>query len=355
MRALSFDDIQLVPRFNNIPSRKDVSTRVQFGDLTLDVPIFSSNMDTITDSKMARTMYKLGGLGFLHRFCSIEENISMYDYATKEWQNTREPRKIEAEAVVSLGVNEGLDRFHALYEIGARYFCIDVAHGHSESVGRMIKSLKKFSDDIYVVAGNVCTRMGAEYLAGCGADAIKIGVGPGSACTTRIKTGFGIPQFTAIRECSRVNVFKIADGGIRTPGDAVKAFAAGADAIMLGGMLAGCDETPGELITDIAQDFRGDWKATNDSYKIFRGMASKEAQDDFMGSMSDWKAAEGVEITVKVKGPASNVVNELMGGIRSGMTYCGANNIREIRERAEWVEISPAGAAEAKPHGEGRL
>jgi IMP dehydrogenase len=232
MKALSFDDISLVPRYSNIASRRDVNTDVRFGNLTLRIPVFSANMDTITGPRMARKMYELGGLGFLHRFCSVEDNVLLYEDITKEPCNypgatLDNTSLLGCEAVVSLGVNEGLDRFHALYEVGARYFCIDVAHGHSESVGDMIKRLKEFSDDTFIVAGNVCEPVGASYLADKGADAIKVGIGPGSACSTRIKTGFGVPQFSAIRDCRRVNCFLIADGGIRTPGDAVKAFVAG--------------------------------------------------------------------------------------------------------------------------------
>lgn len=328
MKALSFDDIQLIPRYNNIPSRKHVSTQVTLGEFHLDIPVLSANMDTITGVKMANKMAFLGGLGVLHRFCSIDENIHMYNQSSR--------------AVVSLGVNEGLDRFTSLYhKAGARTFCVDVAHGHCQVVGDMIRSIKNVAKDAYIIAGNVCTAEGAEYLATNGADAIKVGIGPGSACTTRIKTGFGIPQFTAIQECRQVNCFIIADGGIKTPGDAVKAFAAGADAIMLGGMLSGTDETPGEVI--------------DGEYKIFRGMASKEAQDSYMGSMPEWKTSEGVEMVVKYKGSVESVIRDLMGGIRSGMTYCGANNLQEIRQRARWVEITSAGVAEAKPHGQGRL
>ena len=359
MKALSFDDISLVPRYNNIASRKDVSTNVQFGDLTLGIPVLSSNMDTVTGLYMAAEIANEGGLGFLHRFMSIEDNAIMYDtLKTREY-----------EAVVSLGVNEGLDRFHALYEVGARYFCIDIAHGHSKPVGQMVQKIKEFDDWVFVIAGNVCHAAGAEYLADKGADAVKVGIGPGSVCSTRIKTGFGVPQFTAIRDCRRVNCILIADGGIRAPGDAVKALYAGADVVMLGGMLAGTDETPGEIIeakdpTDIIGAFGANtytqingldhshMQRSLGKFKVFRGMASKEAQDDFMGSMNDWKTAEGVEIRVPAKGPVADVISEIMGGIRSGMTYCGANTLQQIRERADHVEITAAGRIEGTPHGQ---
>jgi IMP dehydrogenase len=352
MKALSFDDVTLVPRYNNISSRKDVETGVQFGRLKLRIPVMSSNMDTITGVQMAGKMTYLGGLGFLHRFCSIEENVKMFmELGTGNGGGC---------AVMSLGVNEGLDRFQALYEVGARFFCVDIAHGHSREVGKIIRQIKEAANDAFVVAGNVCTAEGAEYLVDKGADAIKVGIGPGSVCSTRVKTGFGVPQFTAIQECRHVNCFLIADGGIKTPGDAVKAFAAGADAIMLGGMLAGTDETPGELFQEYTEEYVnvGESPRKNyygSKYKVFRGMASKEAQEEFMGSMSDWKTSEGVEIRVRAKGPVANVIADLMGGIRSGMTYCGANNLKQIRERARWVEITAAGAAEGKPHGQARL
>jgi IMP dehydrogenase len=358
-RALSFDDITLVPRYNNIQSRKDVDTSVQFGRLQLQLPVFSSNMDTITGPKMSIKMRELGGLGFLHRFCDITKNVQLY--IDTQWDYVDGvPAKIKSEAVVSLGVNEGIERFAALYEVGARYFCVDIAHGHSREVGRIVTKIKEAASDVFVIAGNVCTAEGAEYLVDKGADAIKVGIGPGSVCSTRVKTGFGVPQFTAIQECRHVNCFLIADGGIKTPGDAVKAFAAGADAIMLGGMLAGTDETPGEITQDFTLEhhtigFPPRKQYHGPKYKVFRGMASKEAQEDFMGSMSDWKTAEGVELRVQAKGSVANVIADLMGGIRSGMTYCGANNIHQIRERARWVEITAAGAAEGRPHGQGRL
>ncbi|MCI0561903.1 MAG: guanosine monophosphate reductase, partial [Nitrososphaera sp.] len=326
MRALSFDDISLMPRYNNIPSRKVVDTSVKFGRLTLRMPIMSANMDTITGVRMAAKMTYLGGLGFLHRFCSIDENVRMFmELGTGNGGGA---------AVMSLGVNEGLDRFRALHTVGARYFCLDVAHGHSKEIGKLVTQIKEYDQGVFLVAGNVCTAEGAEYLADKGADAIKVGIGPGSVCSTRVKTGFGIPQFTAIQECRHVNCFLIADGGVKTPGDAVKAFAAGADAIMVGGMLAGTDETPGDVVEEPIYETASPAGFLRRKVKRFRGMASKEAQDAFMGSMADWKTAEGIEIKVEAKGPVADVMADLMGGIRSGMTYCGANTIGQIRERA---------------------
>jgi IMP dehydrogenase len=352
-KGYSFDDVLLVPRYNDIPSRKDVDTSIKFGELHLSIPVLSANMDTITGSNMAREIANLGGLGVLHRFCSIEDNIKMYcesidrHYTDPVAQYGIVPQSYERHTVVSLGVNEGLERCEALYQVGARYFCVDVAHGHTKAIGKFVKLLKKQYSDIFVIGGNVATHAAADYLASCGADAIKVGIGPGSVCTTRIKTGCGVPQLTAIMDCAKVDRIIIADGGIKTPGDAVKALAAGAHVIMLGGMLAGCDETPGE-VQDDHYPFAG-------KHKLFRGMASKEAQEDFMGSMAGWKAAEGVQIKVRAKGPVKNVIADLMGGIRSGMTYCGSRNIEALHRNAEFIEVTSNCVKENTPHGEGRL
>lgn len=356
-KGYSFDDVLLVPRYNDIPSRKDVDTSVQFGNFELQLPVLSSNMDTVTGHMMANKMFSLGGMGVLHRFCTIQENIDMYHNAAfrhdigmiTPWtpNGNTDPWIKEKEAVISLGVNEDLERFEALYAAGARYFCVDVAHGHTKAIGKFVKQLKQNQSGVFVIAGNVATHAGADYLASCGADAIKVGIGPGSVCTTRIKTGCGVPQLTAIMDCAKVDRIIIADGGIRTPGDAVKALAAGAHVVMLGGMLAGCNETPG----DFAFDVFGDGKPC----KIYRGMASKEAQEDFMGAMAEWKAAEGIQIKVRAKGPIADVLNDLMGGIRSGMTYCGAKDIAALHRNAEFIEVTANGVRENAAHGEGRL
>ena len=341
--ALTFDDVLMVPMYNRFTSRNDerIDTSVTLGDYKFQIPIISSNMDTITGSEMAKKMGHLGGLGILHRFCSIEDNVK--EFIQVSGNKSSPGGACGSESIeyttcgVSIGVNEGLTRAEALYDTGARIFCIDVAHGHSESVIQMIKQMKQKYKDILLIAGNVCTYAGADILVGAGADVIKVGIGPGSVCTTRIKTGVGVPQFTAIQDCKRINRPIIADGGLRTPGDIAKAIAAGATMVMLGNMLAGTDETPGDVHP------KGDWKT-------FRGMASKEANEDFYGAMTDWKTAEGISTSVQCKGPVENVIKDIMGGIRSSLTYNGAHNFTELRRSVEFVRITQAGRIESGAH-----
>jgi IMP dehydrogenase len=308
LRGLTFDDVLLVPGYNGIKSRQLVTTDAKLGGKTFSIPVMSSNMDTITDVAMANYMIDAGGLGIMHRFMSIDTNV-------KRFKEVKDVKRVGFS--LGLGMQE-IERAEALIAIGAEICCVDVAHGHSKEVNRTIRTLReKFKDNLMIIAGNVATYAGADYLAAAGADAVKVGIGSGSVCTTRIKTGYGVPQLTAIQDCRKVDRHIIADGGIRTPGDAVKALAAGADFIMLGGMLAGTDETPGEVIEKVGDDGK------MQRYKRFRGMASQEAQEDFMGQMSEWKTAEGVALEVKCRGPAAAVVRDLIGGLRSGMTYCG--------------------------------
>jgi IMP dehydrogenase len=335
--ALTFDDVLMVPNYCGFESRKEVSTSVKLGPYDFSIPVISSNMDTITGSEMARRMCELGGLGILHRFCSIEDNVKMFKDAV-EW--SYHDAEYHCHVGVSVGVNEGMDRANALYAAGARIFCVDVAHGHSKLVNQMIKQLKELPD-VFVIAGNVATYAGADYLAGCGADAIKVGIGPGSVCTTRIKTGMGVPQLTAIMDCAKCSKPIIADGGCRTPGDVAKALAAGARMVMLGGMLAGTDETPGEMRQVGPPDIM---------VKSFRGMASREAVEDFFGNMDDWKTAEGVAVEIPYKGPVEHVIKDVIGGLRSCMTYAGAATLEELTRRVEFVKITQAGRIESNAH-----
>jgi IMP dehydrogenase len=334
-RGLTFDDVLLIPGYNGIKSRGHVTTSIKIKGRVFDVPVVSSNMDTVTGLAMAKLMAASGGLALLHRFQSIDDNVKMFKAAG------------DAKHVgVSIGLgNDGMARAEALVAAGAEIVCVDVAHGHSKDVNVQVRQLKeKWGDNLLVIAGNVATYAGADYLAAAGADVIKVGIGPGSVCTTRIKTGYGVPQLTAILECSKVDRAVIADGGIRTPGDAVKALAAGADLVMLGGMLAGTEEAPGDLIERAGPDGKPQ------RFKRFRGMASREAQEDFMGQMAEWKTAEGVAMEVPARGSAKAVLLDIMGGIRSGMTYCGAGEIRDLKRKAQFIEVTRAGQAESRPH-----
>jgi IMP dehydrogenase len=338
-RGLTFDDVLLVPAYNGIKSRNLVTTSVKIAGKTFEIPLVSSNMDTITGLEMAKFMANQGGLALLHRFMSIEENVRIFKLA----QDT-------AHVGISIGLGkDGLQRAEALIAAGAEIICVDVAHGHSKEVNRTIRELREnWHQNIMIIAGNVATYAGADYLASAGADVIKVGIGSGSVCTTRLKAGYGVPQLTAIFECSKIDRSIIADGGIRYAGDAVKALAAGADLIMLGGMLSGTDEAPGDFIERTLPD------GTKQKLKKFRGMASREAQEDFMGQMQDWKTAEGVATEVLAKGPAMNIVMDIMGGIRSGMTYSGASEIRDLKRKAQFIEITQAGRVESSPHALGR-
>lgn len=335
-RGITFDDVLLVPGYNGIRSRQAVTTEVTLGRVALKIPVMSSNMDTITGSEMAMAFAKHGGLGILHRFMSIEQNLA-------EFRRARTAGPVG----VSIGVSgDSMERAEALVAAGADILCVDVAHGHSKMVNQTVRALRdRFGDNVCIIAGNVATYAGADYLSAAGADVIKVGIGPGSVCTTRIKTGFGVPQLTAILDCSKVDRPLIADGGIRNPGDAVKALAAGAACVMLGGMLAGTSETPGATVERTGPDGKPQL------FKVFRGMASREAQEDFMGAMADWKTAEGIAIEVPARGPVSNVLADVMGGIRSGMTYCGAKDLKELQRKAQFMEVSHASVAESLPHG----
>ncbi len=322
-RGLTFDDVLLTPGYGNV-SRDDGSVETQLGHYKYSIPIIAANMDTICGAKMAIAMADLGGLGILHRFMASKENVAVF----KEVMN----RGGYLGVGVSVGVGEN-ERVRAsmLYYAGARTFCVDVAHAHGKQVGKMVKHLKGTYDDIYVIAGNVATYGGADYLVGVGADAVKVGVGAGSVCTTREVTGFGVPQLSAIMDCMRINKPIIADGGIRTSGDAVKALAAGATMVMLGGMLAGTDEALGG--------------------RIYRGMASVDAREAYSGAAKG--AAEGITIPVKSKGPVSGTIREVIGGIKSGLSYAGAKNLDELRRKAQFVEVTQAVVREGTPHGLG--
>jgi len=329
-QAITFDDVLLIPSYNHHESRRivNISMTDRLHKLTLELPVMSSNMDTITESRMANFMHAKGGIGVLHRFLSIEDNI-------------REFKKCKGNTFVSIGCTEKeLQRAEALRDAGAKYFCIDVAHAHAKYVGKTLKSLRKILTDCCIMAGNVATYAGADYLASCGADIIKAGIGGGSVCSTRVKTGFGVPMLTCIQDCSRSDRSIVADGGIRTSGDVVKALAFGADFVMIGGMLAGTAPTPGEVIE----------KEDGSKVKLYRGMASREAQESFLGQMHDWKTAEGVSTEVPYREVENEIIADLVGGLRSGLTYAGADSIAELQRKLNYLVITPSARMENLPH-----
>ena len=328
--AITFDDVLLIPAYNHHESRRvvDISMTDRLGKLSLQLPVISSNMDTITESKMANFMHAKGGIGALHRFLSIEDNIAEF-------------KRCKGPVFVSVGCSESeLQRAEALRDAGADYFCVDVAHAHAKYVGKTLKNLRQLLGTRCIMAGNVATYAGADYLASCGADIIKAGIGGGSVCSTRIKTGFGIPMLTCIQDCARTDRSIVADGGIRTSGDIVKALAFGADFVMIGGMLAGTEPTPGDVIT----------KPNGAQIKRYRGMASREAQEEFLGQMHEWKTAEGVAAEVPYRNNQEAIVADIVGGLRSGLTYAGSNTISELQRKLNYVLVTQAGRLESLPH-----
>ncbi|KYG64112.1 guanosine monophosphate reductase [Bdellovibrio bacteriovorus] len=332
-KGLTFDDVLIIPARSDIRSRRDPQlTSKLTKKITIETPIISANMDTVTEYDMAFAMHQLGGIGILHRFITTEEQAL-------------QARRLKEAGVkhvsASVGVGEEFKaRAKTLIDGGVDIITIDIAHGHSIQMMETLKWLKDHYPNIEIIAGNLATPDAARDLIEAGADAIKVGIGPGSMCTTRIITGAGVPQLTAIGLCAEVadsyGVPVIADGGIRTSGDMVKAFAAGASTVMLGSMLAGTIESPGEI---------------KNGKKQYRGMASRSAQESWRGGVPQGMAPEGEATQVNVKGHVKDVILEVTGGIRSGMSYVNANSIAEIREKALFMEMSANGIAESRAHG----
>lgn len=334
-QAITYDDVLLVPSYNHHESRRtvDISQTDRSGKLNLSLPVFTANMDTVTEHAMANFIGSKGGMGILHRFMDIATNVAEF-------------KKCQYKAAVSIGCQtQDLERVEALRAAGAEIFCLDVAHAHAKYVGKTLKSIREMiGDNGCLIAGNVATYAGADYLASCGADIIKVGIGGGSVCTTRIKTGFGVPNVTAILECSRVDRSIIADGGIRTPGDIVKAIAFGADFVMIGSMLSGTRPTPGKIIEEMTADGK------TKKVKTYRGMASAEVQSDYHGTMPEWKTAEGVATTTPYREDEELIIADIIGGLRSGLTYGGSATIKELQRKLDYVVVTQAGRVESLPH-----
>ena len=330
--SLSYGDVLLVPKYSDIVSRKEVDISSALDCWReLDLPIISSPMDTITESSMANAMANEGGLGIIHRYNSIEMQ------AQQAYQVSDHDRKAAAIGITG----DYLERAQALYDVGVRILCLDVAHGHHILMKKAITSLKALYSDVHIMAGNVATKKGFEDLASWGADSIRCNIGGGSICSARVQTGHGVPGLQTIFDCFQADVDRdvkiIADGGIRNSGDIVKALAAGADFVMIGSLLAGTKETPGEVL----------YSSSGTARKIYRGMASKEAQHNWRGSHS---SNEGISTTVPLKGSASEILADLENGIRSGLSYSGARSIMELQVNAEFIVQTQSGQTESGTH-----
>ena len=466
--GLTFDDVLLVPKYSDITSRSQTNLSTKLSrNISINIPFVSANMDTITESSMAVTMARAGGIGIVHRFLSIQEQANevlkvkrsgsviienpysvssdksiqdaldyaedkeisgllvvdsnskligivterdllfanphdhIHDVMTKdvvtaklgvtldEAKNILHKHRIEKLPIIddsgiirglitskditnnadypnsskdkkgrplvgaAVGVKgDFLERSESLLEAGADVLVVDIAHGHSENAISTIRNIKKAFPNCELIAGNIATAQGAKDLIKAGVDAVKVGVGSGSICITRVITGSGVPQLTAVMDCAKISkdhdIPIISDGGTRTSGDATKALAAGASSVMVGSMLGGTDESPGTVLTKNGKRF-----------KVYRGMASLAASIgrksketgsvSFDDDLNDY-VAEGVEAMVPYKGTVSDILKQLTGGVRSGLSYCGAHTIPQMQDNAEFIKMSRAGFAESQPH-----
>jgi len=340
--ALTFDDVLMLPRYSNIlPVNTNIAVSLT-NKINLKVPFLSSAMDTVTESNMALAIAKAGGIGVIHRNLKIK----------KQSEEVKKVKKQKYLVGAAIGTNkEDLDRARSLLDNGVDLLVIDTAHGHSAKVLSVLSKLKKINNQITICVGNIATGEAAKKLYNSGADIIKVGIGPGSICTTRMVAGIGVPQITAIMEVKKAlnkkKIRIISDGGIKFSGDIAKALAAGADAIMMGSIFAGTDESPGKK-----------FKVKGKIYKQYRGMGSIGAMSSgsanryFQKNFKDKSkfVPEGVEGRVEYKGSVSKIIYQLQGGLRSSMGYIGAKNLNEIKKKAKFIKITKAGFYESMVH-----
>jgi len=333
--SVCFDDVLLEPQKSTIQSRDEVDIGSSIGSHDFRLPVIASPMDTVTESEMSLAMARSGGLGIIHRYNTIQEQAEIVSEIASTYEDLGAARITTIAAAIGASSNF-MERAATLYGAGARILCIDVAHGHHSLVERTLKTLKdSYGTRLTLIAGNVATAEGFNDLSRWGADAIRVGIGGGSICSTRIQTGHGIPTLQSVLDCRTVDSDAkiIADGGIKNTGDIVKALAAGADFVMLGSMLAGTRETPGMVI--------------NNQYKVYRGMASPEAQIAWKGSA---RSLEGISTTIPLKGDVEDVLDKISRNIRSGLSYTGARNLSELRAKARFLKQSPSGLMESRTH-----
>ena len=340
--SLTFDDVALVPQYSSVlPSETITSTKLA-NNLILQTPLISSAMDTVTESEMAIALSKSGGIGIIHRNLSIEKQV-------------REVKKVKKNNFLvgaAIGVNsKDIERADELSKAKVDIIVIDTAHGHTQKVLYMIKKIKKKLKKCVLCAGNIATGKAAKFLADSGVDIVKVGIGPGSICTTRLVTGIGVPQLSAVLQVKKaLKNYKtriISDGGIKFSGDLAKAIAAGADAVMIGSLFSGTTESPGKI-----------FKHKGKLFKNFRGMGSVGAMS--IGSADRYYqkkfkniskyVPEGVEGIVKFKGPVNKIIYNLIGGLKSSMGYLGAKTIKDLQKNGEFVKITKAGFYESMVH-----
>lgn len=358
-KGLTFDDVLLIPAESHVlPNEVKLDTKLA-PNLQLHIPLISAGMDTVTEGNMAIAMAENGGLGVIHKNLSIEAQVDEVKKAKGKTVDPNLPHpavdnqgRLLAAAAVGV-TSDTFERAESLLEAGADAIVIDTAHGHSAGVLRKIKEIREHFPNATLIAGNVATGEGTAALFDAGVDVVKVGIGPGSICTTRIVAGVGVPQITAIYDAASVaqkyGKKIIADGGIKYSGDVVKALAAGGNAVMLGSMFSGTTEAPGTIFTNEGKQF-----------KSYRGMGSVGAISQqhgssdryFQGGVNEANklVPEGVEALVPYKGDVSNIIYQIDGGLRAGMGYVGAGTIEELIENSQFVQITNAGLRESHPH-----
>jgi IMP dehydrogenase len=331
---LCFDDILMVPQHSDIESRRQINLTMKLGsNATLDLPVIAAPMDTVCETEMAIVMAQNGGVGILHRFMSIWNQVEMVKQASKNG--------------LAVGASVGakgdyLDDVKKLVDAGACVILVDTANGHSEYAINAVSQIRESFPTIHIMAGNVATSSGFLALSKAGANSIRVGIGGGSVCTTRIVSGHGVPTLASVIDCKKIkeehslDTAIIADGGIRNTGDMIKAFAAGADAVMVGSMLAGTEEAPGSVMIN-----------ENGKYKAFRGMASREANEG-----KDIAVAEGASTLIKYKGSVLDILSDIKGGLGSGCSYSGVKNLSDLYENSLYIKVSSNTVGENKPHAQ---
>lgn len=353
--ALTFDDVLLVPQYSEItPDMADVSTKLT-NTFKMNVPFLSAAMDTVSEHKLVTALALAGGLGVIHKNMSIAdqakevEMVKNYEFDNEKNKRVLIDKKGRLCVGAAIGVTaDMMDRVHALMDAGVDVFVLDSAHGDSKNIINAIKNLRLEYPSMELIAGNVATYEGALDLMKAGASAVKVGMGPGSICTTRIIAGIGVPQLQAVMDCARaskeMNVPIIADGGIKYSGDVVKALAAGANTVMLGGLFATCEEAPGDI-----------YESNGKKYRTYRGMGSIEAMakgstDRYFQTGHKKFVAEGVQGIVEVKTTVEELVFQLIGGLKAGMGYCGSKDISTLQEKGTFIKITNNALLESHPH-----